>query len=56
MQIVGESDYYRYTSIKVENRKAKKVKDCGKRGDSLSDMLEKLLPIMRQRKENLRRN
>jgi hypothetical protein len=34
---------YRYTTIKVENREAKKVKDYGKRGYSLSDVIEKLL-------------
>jgi hypothetical protein len=32
---------YGFTTIKVE--KAKKVKDYGKRGDSLSDVIEKLL-------------
>ena len=43
LEIARVIDYYRYTIIKVEN-KAKKVKDYGKRGDTLlSDMIERLL-------------
>jgi hypothetical protein len=34
---------YRYTTIKVENRESKKGKRLWKRGDSLSDVIEKLL-------------